>query len=97
PGVRDIGAVDDVPGAALPGDAVRKSGRTTGLTNGTVSAVGVAVNINYNCGAVVLTGQVQILAPAGGVFSLPGDSGSGVFDMASPARAVGLLVSGNGV
>jgi hypothetical protein len=96
-GVRDIGAVDNVPGMPLPGDEVRKSGRSTGLTTGVISAVNVAVIVNYPpCGPVTLNGQLEIDDTTGDIFCAGGDSGAGVFDTASPAKAMGLIISGNG-
>ncbi|MDP3297546.1 MAG: hypothetical protein Q8N09_08155 [Thermodesulfovibrionia bacterium] len=78
---------------------VQKSGRTTGLTYGTVTAVNVIVDVTYNktCGIgsqkARFIGQIMI-GPAG--FSASGDSGSLIVEDCSPyPRAVGLLFAGS--
>lgn len=91
--IRDIGAPSATPGNALPGDEVQKSGRTTGYTTGEVTAVGVSVNVAYNCGTRTMNDQIRIESDT--VFCLGGDSGSGVLDFESPPRVVGLIMSGN--
>lgn len=95
--VRDIaGGIDDVAGTVIVGDEVRKSGRTTGLTNGTVSAVNVAVSVNYApCGTISLQDQFQVTGLGGNVFCQGGDSGAGVFNFSDPAQVVGLVMSSN--
>ncbi|MBI4653573.1 MAG: hypothetical protein HY752_01005 [Nitrospirae bacterium] len=79
--------------------AVKKSGRTTGLTHGTITAVNVTVDVTYNktCGIgsqkARFFGQIMI-GPAG--FSTGGDSGSLIVEDCSPySRAVGLLFAGS--
>jgi len=86
---------------AAPGLAVTKSGRTTGMTKGTVQAVDVTVSIEYqkkcNDGPMfseVFIGQIAIDP---GCFSAPGDSGSLI--LSDPAKGgrhpVGLLFAGS--
>jgi hypothetical protein len=78
---------------------VKKSGRTTGLTFGTVSAVNVTVDVIYNktCGLGSQKARFinQIMIGPGG-FSAGGDSGSLIVEDCSPyPRAVGLLFAGS--
>jgi hypothetical protein len=80
------------PWTLSPGDAVTKVGRTTGLTQGTVFAVDVAVNPNYaKLGfanqTVLFVDQIMVDIKCG-----MGDSGSLLVD--SRNRAVGLLFGG---
>ena len=80
------------------GASVRKSGRSTGLTKGTINTINTSVNVNYGtgCGVARFVGQI-ILGPSG--FSAPGDSGSpilrNVLDSAGRRRPVGLLFAGS--
>jgi len=75
---------------AEPGMAVVKSGRTTGVTEGTIRATDVTVRIQLgDLGAGVFTDQV-ITTP----MAQPGDSGSLVLTKDSH-RAVGLLSAGS--
>jgi hypothetical protein len=80
------------------GASVRKSGRSTGLTTGTINTINTSVNVNYGtgCGVAKFVGQI-ILGPSG--FSAPGDSGSpilrNVLDSAGRRRPVGLLFAGS--
>jgi hypothetical protein len=77
---------------------VAKSGRTTGLTCSQISAVNVAVAVDYenSCGSnstftVNYDNQIDILSTT---FSAPGDSGSLIVD-SSTAQPVGLLYAGS--
>lgn len=79
------------------GASVRKSGRTTGLTTGTINTINTSMNIGYGaCGTARFVGQI-IIGPGG--FSAPGDSGSpiltNVLDSAGRRRPVGLLFAGS--
>jgi hypothetical protein len=56
----------------VPPMAVKKYGRTTGLTESTVSAINATVLIRYDAGVARFIGQVVV----GGPFSDSGDSGS---------------------
>lgn len=96
-----------VAGAAPPasttgtptiGMSVAKSGRTTGITCGTIAAVNTAVEVDYDtaCGSnstftVDYDNQIDILSAT---FSAPGDSGSLIVD-AQTAQPVGLLYAGS--
>jgi hypothetical protein len=85
------------------GLAVKKSGRTSGLTQGTIAAVDVALLVSYDkvCGVGSQTAlflhQIRITPGGFGDFSQGGDSGSLVVeDVATCPRAVGLLFAGGG-
>ena len=58
--------------AASVGLAVKKSGRTSHLTHGTIQAINVTINVGYSSGVATFTGQ--IMTP--GNFINSGDSGS---------------------
>jgi len=71
---------------------VRKSGRTTGFTQGTIQTINVTVNVSYGaCGIARFVGQIAIVP---GNFAAPGDSGSPILgdtDSLGRRRPVGLL------
>lgn len=75
------------------GSAVTKSGRTTGITQGKVSAVDLTVNVNYGTGIAMFTDQIGIEG-IGGEFSAGGDSGSVIFQSGTSA-VCGLLFAGS--
>ncbi|MFC9325697.1 hypothetical protein [Kitasatospora sp. NPDC057015] len=93
----DIGDVRGTKTAAL-GTAVRKRGRTTGLTYGTVDGISASVRLDYGdgLGVHVLTNQVSIAAdtPRNAVFSDHGDSGSVIVD--DGGFVIALLFGGSG-
>jgi hypothetical protein len=108
--ILDLGPVGTTSIAAAPpsatigtpslGEAVGKSGRTTGLTCSNIQSLNVTILVNYDasCGGAVaftayFTNQVTI---SGGTFSAGGDSGSLVVDTGT-ARPIGLLYGGNTV
>jgi hypothetical protein len=95
--IADIGLVRGTTAATL-GMAVRKRGRTTLLTYGTVDGLSLSVNINYGDGIGVrtLTNQVSIAADTthNPLFSDHGDSGSVIVD--DSGFVVGLLFAGAG-
>jgi hypothetical protein len=75
---------------------VGKSGRTTQLTRGTVTAVGVTINVNYGSGRVArFVNQIAVRAPSGD-FSQGGDSGSLIWTWDARRAPVGLLFAGGG-
>ncbi|MGE5416073.1 MAG: hypothetical protein ACM3UZ_04795 [Acidobacteriota bacterium] len=82
--------IGNVNGITLPrtGMMVKKSGRTTGLTSGTIRAVDVTIIIDYD--GKLRKFMHQIVTNS---FDKPGDSGSLVLD--SSNRAVGLLFAGS--
>jgi hypothetical protein len=71
------------------GLAIKKSGRTTGLTTGEIQQVDVTVMVQYGAGRVAQFTD-QLLA---GPMSQGGDSGSAVLDTNN--RLVGLLFAGS--
>lgn len=76
-------------GSGVLGMEVRKSGRTTGLTSGTILQVDVTVQVDYGSGRVA-TFTDQLMA---GAMSQGGDSGSAVLD--AEDRLIGLLFAGS--
>lgn len=87
---------------ASAGLAVAKSGRTTGLTFGTVEVVNVTVDVAYgkSCGQGRQVARfVDQIFVTPGSFSAGGDSGSliveDVGESGVPPRAVGLLFAGS--
>jgi hypothetical protein len=83
-----IGQVSGTKAAAL-GMKVRKSGRTTGYTEGTVTLLNATVNVAYGSRTARFTGQI-ITTP----MSQGGDSGSLIVD-GTENKAVGLLYAGS--
>ncbi len=97
--IYEIGPISGTTMDAYVGLAVKKSGRTSGLTRGTVSAINGAFNVggSTECGGEAtteyFTGQIVI---SGRKFLLGGDSGSLlVEDVATNPHAVGLLFAGS--
>lgn len=86
--IRNIGTVSGVKAASL-GMGIRKSGRTTDFTTGTVTLLNATVNVAYGSKTARFTGQV-ISTP----LSQGGDSGSLIVD-GTENRAVGLLFAGS--
>ncbi len=84
----EVGAPQGTAEGTL-GTAVRKSGRTTGLTTGTIEQVDATVRVNFGSGRVA-TFHDQLMA---GAMSQGGDSGSAVLDVEN--RVVGLLFAGS--
>lgn len=87
--------------APRPAMRVTKSGRTTGVTQGQITAIrvnGVTVNYGTQQNPVIGTFDncVQIVDPSGNSFSAPGDSGSVILESVT-GRPVALLFAGNGV
>ena len=77
------------------GLAARKSGRTTGLTEGFLEAVAATVQIQYSLvqRAVFVDQLVFSRPPSEGPFSAGGDSGSLIYDNAN--AVLGLLFAGS--
>jgi len=95
--IRDIGVPSPLPGTALPGDEVQKSGRTTGYTTGVVAAVNDTVIVSpYCCGAATFVNQIEVDATAGD-WTLTGDSGAAVLNFQAPPAIVGLHFAGAGL
>lgn len=79
------------------GQKVRKSGRTTGYTEGTVSLVNATVDVGYGANRVArFNNQFIIITPTNSPFSQGGDSGSLIVDK-DENKAVGLLFAGSNV
>jgi len=100
--ILEIGTISNTTVGAFINQAVKKSGRTTGLTHSSVTGLNATVSVAYDneCaggGAFtkVFTGQI-VIANSGNQFLNSGDSGSlMVEDVATNPRAVGLLFAGN--
>lgn len=75
-------------GMGALGMAVRKSGRTTGLTQGQIEQIDVTSRIEYDDRSATFAGQIMA-----GALSAGGDSGSAVLDMAG--NVIGLLFAGS--
>ena len=86
-------------GTPLPGMRVIKSGRTTGVTKGVVTAVGVnGVQVNYGTRTspriAMFNDTIEIVGDSG-PFSAPGDSGSVILNR-DTGQPVALLFAGDG-
>ncbi len=100
--ILEIGTISSGTIAASLKQAVKKSGRTTGLTRSTISGLNATVSVAYDneCagGAAftkTFTGQI-IIGNKGSKFIAAGDSGSLMLeDKATNPRAVGLLFAGS--
>ncbi len=89
-GVREV-TVDDL------GRPVRKAGRTTGVTEGTITSVNVdRLRVNMGTPAnpkiAQFSDQIEVIGTDGQTFSSSGDSGSLIVD--TTGRAVALLFAG---
>lgn len=100
--ILEIGTISSQTIAAFVNQAVKKSGRTTGLTRSRVAGLNATISVAYDneCagGAAftkTFTGQI-VIANRGSKFLAGGDSGSlMVEDVATNPRAVGLLYAGS--
>jgi hypothetical protein len=100
--ILEIGALSSETASAAVNQKVKKSGRTTGLTRSTVSALNATISVAYDnecAGGVAFTktftGQI-VIANRGSKFLAGGDSGSlMVQDVVSSPKAVGLLYAGS--
>jgi hypothetical protein len=100
--ILEIGTISATTIAASVNQAVKKSGRTTGLTRSTVSGINGTVSIQYEneCAGGVsftktFTGQIVIKNKAS-KFLNSGDSGSlMVQDVTTNPKAIGLLYAGS--
>jgi len=86
--ILEIGTIQGTTQGAL-GMAIKKSGRTTGLTTGEILQVDVTVNVQYGEGKIARFTD-QLMA---GPMSQGGDSGSAVLDESN--RLLGLLFAGS--
>lgn len=88
--------VGTVPVAPALGMAVGKSGRTTQLTRGAITAVAATINVNYGGGRIGrFVNQIAVRA-ASGDFSRGGDSGSLIWTWDARRAPVALLFAGGG-
>jgi streptolysin S family bacteriocin protoxin len=91
--ILEIGPVFGTAPAALL-DVVRKRGRTTGLTEGTVASV--SFNFTMTTTGINYTGQIDVSPNAPHPrFSAPGDSGSVYVNRLN--QIIGLHFAGNGI
>ena len=100
--ILEIGTISSSTIAAAINQAVKKSGRTTGLTRSSVSGLNATVSVTYDneCAGgtaftKTFTGQI-VIKNKGSKFLNSGDSGSlMVEDVTTNPRAVGLLFAGS--
>lgn len=88
PEILEIGAIEELGRGEL-GTAIKKSGRTTGLTTGEIEQVDVTVDVQYGGGRSARFTD-QLLA---GAVSRGGDSGAAVLD--DNNQLLGLLFAGS--
>lgn len=89
PQIIDIGEVKGYRTGLIIGDAVRKSGRTTGTNEDAVQLTDATVAVEYGAGLVATFVNQYVAGP----MSQGGDSGSLIVDLEN--RAVGLLFAGS--
>lgn len=100
--ILEIGTISHLTVNASIGQAVKKSGRTTGLTRSSISGLNATISVQYDnecAGGVAFTktftGQI-VVRNNGSRFLNSGDSGSlMVEDVSTNPRAVGLLFAGS--
>jgi hypothetical protein len=100
--ILEIGTISATTVAASVGQAVKKSGRTTGLSRSSVTGLNATVSVAYEneCAGgsaftKTFTGQI-LVRNRGSKFLNSGDSGSlMVQDVSTNPRAVGLLFAGS--
>lgn len=94
--IAEIGVVNGITEAVL-GMAVRKRGRTTGLTYGIVDSIDLSIKVDYGgfLATTVFRNQIGISVDEtrNTKFGIPGDSGSVVVD--SQNRIAGLYFAGD--
>src|SRR5438552_3856472 len=102
--ILEIGTISKTTAGAFINQAVKKSGRTTGLSRSSVSGLNATISVTYDneCAGgtaftKTFTGQI-VVANGGSKFLNSGDSGSlMVEDVATNPHAVGLLYAGSSV
>jgi hypothetical protein len=100
--ILEIGTISATTVAAAINQAVKKSGRTTGLTRSKISGLNATVSVAYEneCAGgsaftKTFTGQI-VISNRASKFLAGGDSGSlMVEDVSSNPRAIGLLFAGS--
>lgn len=88
-----LGRINPQVKPAAVGDAVKKTGRTTGITTGRIVGVNATSRVGYEEGTATFRNQIVIQA-ASGAFSAGGDSGSLI--VSQDLRPVALLFAGGG-
>jgi hypothetical protein len=88
--------VGAAPVAPALGMIVGKTGRTTQLRQGRITAINVTVNVNFGGGRVAQFRDQIAVQGLFGDFSAGGDSGSLIWQWAPGLRPVGLLFAGGG-
>ena len=92
--IRGIGRLAGVGGLPDVGDPVRKTGRTTGMRRGIVTAIELDnLVVGFDIGDLSFDGQIEIEGTGRNGFSDGGDSGSLIVD--GDRLAVGLLFAGS--
>lgn len=76
------------------GQSVKKYGRTTGLTTGTINGINVTVRVCYNSSCSLIATFIDQIAIGSGSFSKAGDSGSLIVSNDANAYPIGLLFAG---
>jgi len=100
--ILEVGTISATTRTAALNLAVKKSGRTTGLTRSSISGLNATISVQYEteCGGSVaftktFTGQI-IVKNSGSKFLNSGDSGSlMVEDLATNPKPIGLLFAGS--
>ena len=100
--ILEIGTISATTTSAFIGQAVKKSGRTTGLSRSKISGLNATISVQYEneCAGgtsftKTFTGQI-LVSNKGSKFLNSGDSGSlMVQDVTTNPRAVGLLYAGS--
>ncbi|MCC5887703.1 MAG: hypothetical protein JJT88_14810 [Gammaproteobacteria bacterium] len=89
-------SISATPVWARPGMSVGKSGRTTQLTSGRVTAIGATIRVNMGDGRVATFEDQIAVRGFRGDFSAGGDSGSLIWTWDEARAPVGLLFAGGG-
>lgn len=87
--------IASTPVAPTLGMLVGKSGRTTQVTAGRITALSATINVNYSGRIATFVDQIAIQGTSG-LFSRGGDSGSCIWTWDSRRAPVGLLFAGGG-
>lgn len=94
-GVPRFFGVSNAPVAPALGMSVGKTGRTTQVTSGRITAIGASISVNYAGRIAFFRDQLAIQAFSGD-FSRGGDSGSLIWTWNARRNPVGLLFAGGG-
>lgn len=77
--ILSIGWIAGTNATVTVGDVVRKFGKSSELTTGTINAISAATSVTdpgAPGGSRIMSGQIRVTSPAGQTFSIAGDSGS---------------------